>query len=94
MYTANSIRAMQAGERLELLEFSEYIIQNESDDDLVITLNVEASEAGEKISILLAEQHEQNLSAISTPKSWEGKARSVIGNTAKSIIEEEEQKYE
>ena len=85
---------MQAGERLELLEFSEYIIQNESDDDLVITLNVEASEAGEKISILLAEQHEQNLSAISTPKSWEGKARSVIGNTAKSIIEEEEQKYE
>ena len=85
---------MQAGERLELLEYSEYIIQNESDDDLVITLNVEASEAGEMIRILLAEQHEQNLSAISTPKSWEGKARSVIGNTAKSIIEEEEQKYE
>lgn len=86
--------SMQEGDRQELIEYSEYEILNGTNEDLEISLNIEASEASEIICIQMAGNCEQDLSTISTPKTWEGKTRSVIGNTAKTIIKEERLKNE
>ena len=86
--------SMQEGDRQELIEYSEYEILNGTNEDLEISLNIEASEASEIVCIQMSGNCEQDLSTISTPKTWEGKTRSVIGNTAEPIIKEEEQNNE
>ena len=71
----------QGQTRINLIPFTEYVLENNGDRERVISLNLEASEAGEDILVEMVPDVDQELSAISTPKSWENAARTVIGQT-------------
>lgn len=71
----------QGQARINLIPFTEYILENNGGREQVFSLNLEASEAGEDIFVEMVPDVKQNLSAISTPKSWENAARTVIGQT-------------
>ena len=80
----------QGQTRINLIPFTEYILENNGERNQVLSLNVEASEAGEEIVVEMVPSVEQDLSAISTPKSWENTARTIIGQTNQFHFQEDD----
>ena len=75
---------------LPIIEFSEYIISNDTEADKRLSLNLEAAEAGERTTIVMSHGTTQCLNSISTPKKWEGRSRMVIGDTSQKGIKQNE----
>ena len=74
--------SISSSNRFSLLEFSEYIINNDTNSPVTLELNIEAAEAGEDVKINIPEQAESTLTATSVLKAWDGVSRTVICNTA------------
>jgi hypothetical protein len=70
-----------SNESTPLIEFSEYVIENNSDFESTISLDLTAAEAGECIKITAPHNSTYNLNASSIPKLWQDISRTVIGKT-------------
>ena len=68
-------------DRIHLIEYSEYNIKNTSNKKCTLQFNLVATECGETISVSLPNTSAPKLNHTSTPKSWEGIDRTVIGDT-------------
>lgn len=68
--------------RIVTIEFSEYRIINDTPETKTLRMNQEAAEAGERITGEMPSGTKHDLQAVSTPKSWEGRSRTVIGDTS------------
>lgn len=69
-------------DKIELIEFSEYCLVNNSDHPTTVCLNLMAAETGESIIVEISKGTLHNLQANSLPKSWENRNRTVIGDTS------------
>ncbi|MBR0194825.1 MAG: hypothetical protein IJQ32_01070 [Paludibacteraceae bacterium] len=67
----------------DIIPYSEVRIANTTGADVTVEINISAAEAGELVEIILPSGAKQltKLSALSTPKSWRGIDRMVIGDT-------------
>ena len=74
-YKLSEISAISA------IEFSVYVIDNDTDETQNLLLNIESAEPGERIEIYMETGSTHQLLPISTPKSWEDARRTVIGDT-------------
>lgn len=77
---------------LDLIEYSAYVFRNDSDAPMVLDLNLHAVECGERVEIEMPSDAKETLTRHSSPKSWEGKARTVIGDTSKEYAYKGEEK--
>ena len=66
----------------DIIPYSEVRIANTTGADVTVEINISAAEAGELVEIILPSGAKQltKLSALSTPKSWRGIDRMVIGD--------------
>ena len=69
---------------VDLREFSEYCLVNNSDRPVTRRLNLEAAETGESIIVEMPKGTKCNLQTNSIPKSWADRDRTVIGDTSLS----------
>lgn len=67
--------------RIELREFSEYALVNNSDMSCVLELHLDAAETGETIKIEVPENQDHAPVRDSFPKTWSGQDRTIIGDT-------------
>ena len=70
-------------EILDLIEYSEYVIHNDTDVPMVFDLNLHAAESGERVEIEMPLNARETLTRHSNQKTWEDKARAVIGDTSR-----------
>lgn len=77
---------------LDLIEYSDYVIRNDTDAPIVLDLNLNAAECGERVEIEMPSTADETLTRHSSPKSWEGKARTVIGDTSREYAYSGERK--
>ncbi len=75
--------SISSSNRFRIIEYSEYVFENDSDVSVALELNLEAAEAGEDVIINMPDQAGSPLSATSVLKVWDGVSRTVISNTAK-----------
>ena len=68
---------------LNLIEYSDYVFRNDSDMPMTLDLNLLAAECGERVEIEMPCGTEETLTRKSSPKSWTGQSRTVIGDTSK-----------
>ena len=79
--------ALRPNERYDLIEYPIYKLKNTTNDPLIIEINLDASEPGEKIELLLPSESRPSFSPSSFPKSFSGIDRVIIGDL--TIFEEE-----
>ena len=72
---------VSANKHIDVIEYSEVIIVNETDHSVSLALAVDGAETGEAVAIEMPLGTEHKLTHISMPKSWDGYDRTVIGCT-------------
>ena len=78
-----------SGTNLQLIEYSEYKIVNNTDSAVMLDLNLEAAETGERITIAMSHDATPQLYNNSRPKDWTDHHRTVIGDTTEYGEEKE-----
>ena len=73
---------MSEQDRINMIAYSEYTLTNTSGKKCTMHLNLEAVECGETISVKFPASSPPHLDHASKPKTWQGIARTVIGDTS------------
>ena len=92
LYTLAMLLSLGSTLCIEKAAAQDYVIRNDTDAPIVLDLNLNAAECGERVEIEMPSTADETLTRHSSPKSWEGKARTVIGDTSREYAYSGERK--